>query len=621
MIKKFLTVLFFSFLILNCTFYIVHSPVLAKDFSSFYNTTYVFSNTGTAQVTQEISLANQKDNLYVSEYSFSTTGGKINTIEAYDKIGPLKTTINQKDKSTIITLQFNEKVAGKDKVLSFILKYKVDGLAKKEGNLWKITVPRLVGEQEIDDYQLHIKIPKQLGKVALVNPQPRERKDEGNFTLLSFSKDQVKNYGVLVTIGQYQTFNFSLLYDLSNPTSQTVLEQIALPPDTNYQTVYFSSIDPPPFRVEADEDGNWLASYLLTSKQNLTLKAEGSVNIYSEPKTSNFSEDFSPSDYLSNQKYWQVTDSQIQILAKELKTPENIYNYVVKNLNYDYSSINENVKRKGAIKALQEPEKSICTEFADLFVTLCRAAGIPARELEGFAYTENPRLLKFSINNDLLHSWPEYYDSKTKKWISVDPTWGNTTGGLDYFNKFDMTHFTFVIHGKNDSFPAPAGSYKILNDQTKQIFVSFGNEETISKEKIVKILNVYPSSIFSSKGNLLKIELGNSGGSALYSERVILNTIGVFYPSESLIENLPPFSSKEIGFSLIPPEQYKDYDLPIKINLGDKETSVIVRVKSLILRIILIGGGVLTIILLSLLFAIRKNLKAKNEIDHQKNIN
>ena len=92
-------------------------------------------------------------------------------------------------------------------------------------------------------------------------------------------------------------------------------------------------------------------------------------------------------------------------------------------------------------------------EFTDLFITIARSAGIPAREVNGFAYTENPDIQPLSLVNDVLHAWPEYYDSEKGVWIPVDPTWGSTTGGVDYFSKLDLRHFTFVVHGKDSTKP------------------------------------------------------------------------------------------------------------------------------------------------------------------------
>ena len=102
----------------------------------------------------------------------------------------------------------------------------------------------------------------------------------------------------------------------------------------------------------------------------------------------------------------------------------------------------------------------LCTEFTDSFVSLARVLQIPSREINGYGYTKNSTLQPQNTTTDILHSWPEFYDTSKKQWISIDPTWGNTTGGIDYFNKLDFSHIAFVRHGAEDSYPLPAGSYK-----------------------------------------------------------------------------------------------------------------------------------------------------------------
>jgi len=50
----------------------------------------------------------------------------------------------------------------------------------------------------------------------------------------------------------------------------------------------------------------------------------------------------------------------------------------------------------------------------------------------------------------------------------VDPTWGNTTGGVDYFNTFDFDHLAFVVKGISSTYPVPAGGYKLTGDENKK---------------------------------------------------------------------------------------------------------------------------------------------------------
>jgi transglutaminase-like putative cysteine protease len=56
-----------------------------------------------------------------------------------------------------------------------------------------------------------------------------------------------------------------------------------------------------------------------------------------------------------------------------------------------------------------------CTEHAALFVTMARAAGVPAREVTGLLWVEE--LGAFGG-----HAWAEV--ALAGMWVPVDPTWG-----------------------------------------------------------------------------------------------------------------------------------------------------------------------------------------------------
>lgn len=71
------------------------------------------------------------------------------------------------------------------------------------------------------------------------------------------------------------------------------------------------------------------------------------------------------------------------------------------------------VEQQGAEKALVSKEGD-CTEFSDLFVALCRAKGIPARNCDGLlAVNAGP-------NDTSWHKWAEFY-LEPHGWIAVDP--------------------------------------------------------------------------------------------------------------------------------------------------------------------------------------------------------
>jgi len=576
------------FFIFVFVFLFFPKEVSAKDFSSYYKTTYEFLNSGDAVVTHEISLVNKKDDLYVSQYSLSTVGAKISSIEAYDKLGPLKVKTTQKEKTILISLEFNDKVVGKDKAFSFILKYQSSDFAKKEGNLWQITIPKLADASDIDEYSLFLKIPNDFGKITYANPNFEKEEKDKNFSILTYSRDSLVNYGVLVTLGQFQTYDFNLKYLLENTSDSPVIENIALPPDTEFQTIVYDSLSPLPEKTEEDNDGNLIASYLLNPKEKKEIIASGSVNIFynSKVQLNNESNIDKLQTYLEPEKYWEVNSPEIKSLAEKLKTPEKIFDYVSSKLSYDYEITADKIQRKGALNTLVNPEKSLCGDFTDLFVALSRAAGIPSREIVGYAFTDNPKL---QLNeNDILHSWPEYFDFEKNKWTSTDPTWTNTSGGLDYFKKFDMSHFAFAIHGVSSMIPSPAGSYKPEGYSEKTVSVTLSKKGLLSKESSLGIDSLFPEKILSVYNNKIKVQIRNENGSYLSINNILFKDN--IKPIKEINENIKllPFQTISVDLNYSPKEQFKDYYQKIIMVYGNNEKSINILVWSSFLRILFI---------------------------------
>jgi len=247
-------------------------------------------------------------------------------------------------------------------------------------------------------------------------------------------------------------------------------------------------------------------------------------------------------------EYWQADDPLIIGLARSLKTASAIYRYVAETLTYDLERVRPNIDRLGAAKALENKESAICMEYTDLFIALARAAGIPAREVNGFAYTENPEIQPLSLVADVLHAWPEYWNAEKQTWVPVDPTWGSTTNGVDFFNKLDLRHFAFVVHGGDDpNQPFAPGSYKLGPNPQKDVFVNFGQLPT-DKKTMVQIL-ADPQKSIPFLDSKLKIIVKNPGPTAIYNLKT-----DVYFESDLAdtfyLDSLLPFASKSFVASI-----------------------------------------------------------------------
>lgn len=510
-------------------------PVFAtEEFIVNESVIYQINPSGQSLVEQKVELINRLPEIYPKEYRLALSGNNIHQISANDSGGNILQATDQKQNTTEILLRFNQPGVGKNQSTKFTLTYLINNFATKRGSTWEIILPEYQNLDQSNQFQVTIKIPKEFGKLTYSSlPSNTLNYNEIQNQVL-LNRQQLKNK-ILLSFGNYQIFDFLLTYYLENPSSSIIKTELAIPPNTETQKMTYRQITPPPKTIAVDQDGNWLAQYLLQPQQKITVLVDGQVRIH--PLSPSATTDLSdPEALVSEQPYWPVGHPKIQEIAKNLKNPKEIFDFVVSSLSYDYSQINSSRQRQGSLFAINYPQQSLCTEFTDLFITLARAKNIPSREIQGFAYTNNPKIKPLNLQADILHAWPQYYHSAKKTWVSVDPTWTKTTGGINYFNDLDLNHFAFVIHGQNSQYPLPPGAYK-SSDSLKTVSVDFAKEEINP--------SLLPLKISSNKSKIL---IHNPNGT-LYSQ-LTLNLDGS--PWSKNIDLLPPFGSLELDLPRLP---------------------------------------------------------------------
>lgn len=542
-----------------------------EEFVIDVNVNYSVQSTGITKITHTITLENAFSNLYAQSYLLSLEN--IDPINPVSFEGDKQLTLNKTEKNDTVSLQvnFDDAVVGKGKTRTFTISFEESSFANRTGEVWEISIPRLSEGNNFRSYNVNLIVPSSFGKEAYISPDPKSISAGENTINYSFDKVSIQKTGITAGFGKFQVFSFSLNYHLENPLNKKASTEIAIPPDTAFQKIYYDSLTPSPEEVYLDDDGNWLAVYILDPRERVDVVAMGTVQIYANPREI---QKFTSEDLRENLKeseYWQVNDPQIQNLAGTLRTPQAIYDFVSSNLSYSYDRVKPNVTRYGALMALNSPNDAICMEYTDLFIALARAAGIPAREINGFAYTENPEIQPLSLVADVLHSWPEYWDEQKQVWIAVDPTWGSTTGGVDFFNKLDLRHFTFVIHGVNDTMPYPPGSYKLGPSPQKDVFVNFGQlpKERISKPEInAKVKNSIPFT-----HTQISAIIKNPGPTALYNLEPAIFFDEVL-AERTIIPVLPPYASYEFKSRI--PFSFMGTKTPVKVVVvaGDTEVQI-----------------------------------------------
>ena len=429
----------------------------ATEFTTSFFSRYRIEESGNATVSHEIKITNNLAHIYPTVYTVHVTSDQLHNITASDQAGILPVKTQYSNGTTTIDLTISRPNIGLGKTQTLTLQYTAPDLVTFLGPNLALNIPRMSRANEHQNYTREVTVPPRFANLPhhfTPDPDQTTTSDQGEIYIFQGHP----NESLSLLFGDTASYRLNLSYSISNPTLSQTQTEIALPPDTPYQQIILHQIDPPPSSLRLDADGNWLATYSLGA--NATQEISVELFAVVSPVPLFFDPSLNSPKLIDSTNFWPTENSLIQTTAAQLQTAAHIYTYLIDYMSYDYSRVGKNNRRLGAVEALTSPTTALCTEFTDSFIALARSLEIPAREINGFAYTTNPTLKPQGTSLDILHSWPEYYDAPSSRWLSLDPTWGQTTGGIDYLHQLDFSHIAFVRHGLEDDYPLPAGAYK-----------------------------------------------------------------------------------------------------------------------------------------------------------------
>ena len=144
-------------------------------------------------------------------------------------------------------------------------------------------------------------------------------------------------------------------------------------------------------------------------------------------------EDDRREDFLKQERYIESDQDEIREIAAglegdtEMDVVRQIYDYVLDHMEYVVSGKDD----KGARVAL-ERGKGDCTEYADLFVAICRARDIPARVVTGYTVKVDTATSK--------HNWAEVYLQNRENMRMNDPD-----GTMAIIHQLDIKSIDAII--------------------------------------------------------------------------------------------------------------------------------------------------------------------------------
>jgi transglutaminase-like putative cysteine protease len=603
-IKRIKSFVLSIFLILYSSFSILSAaPTAHADTSNFdtsYAVTYSVNEDASTHAVIKVELKNTTTQYYASSYKLEVGFQTLTNLKASDPDGAITPKVTKSEDGNQIDLTFNDRSVGLGSVLPFTISFDTPDVAKKNGKIYEINIPGISNAADFSAFAVDVHVPKSFGQPSFIKP-------EGIGQNLHFTKEDLGKSGISIAFGSSQIYDFSLTYHLRNENVYPIETTVALPPNTNYQSIAIDDMQPQPETVKTDIDGNWLATYRLSPKAKTDIVATGKAQLFLNPKKESLSAE-QRKLYTKEQPYWQTTNATVKKLATDLKTPEAIYDYVVKTLTYDFSRVTDSKGRLGAVKTLSQPDSAVCLEFTDLFIALARSAGIPAREINGYAYTENSKQRPLSLVKDILHAWPEYYDDTQQTWVMVDPTWGNTTGGVDYFHTFDFDHFAFVVQGADSSYPITAGGYKYAGDENKKdVFVDFSKTDFTYQPQFSLTASL-PKSTLAGLPIKGSVDVKNTGNIATPAQVLIVSSTSLTpHEQEVVLDPIPPFGNKVISasFDKQPILTNKTHNLTIQV--ASQKITEQINIYPFFLSYWMLGGVVIVILIITVFRLTRRS--------------
>ncbi|MCA9381180.1 hypothetical protein KC678_02855, partial [Candidatus Dojkabacteria bacterium] len=279
--------------------------------------------------------------------------------------------------------------------------------------------------------------------------------DDGENRIIDIPQQDLLGKSVWIQLGTKQYFTFEINQTIPktnsvpfaiNTFSLPIPRDVASGPIT--QKVYYQKISPEPYSIYEDQDGNLIAQFRSSASQEEYIHIKGYAELEQDPnfdltnagKLEDIPEEFNR--YLEPGNYWEVDNETIMQTADTISDSDDVnqiiqdtYNFVINRIDYSFVKKYGLNERKGALATLNGGA-AVCMEYSDLFITLLRAQGVPARAAFGFGYGAAD--YESRSENRINHQWAEVYIPAQDTWINVDTTWGDFGGNLI---GGDLNHF------------------------------------------------------------------------------------------------------------------------------------------------------------------------------------
>ncbi len=436
-------------------------PVTAADselgYYEVYDWTFAIRDNWLLDVYGNITLVNTSSSSRITSVNWTIPSTDLSQVQVWDDVGPLSYTTTQLESSTRLEINFRGLEIRPHDKLAFYASYTAGGMVSGSGVEYKTALGGITtGDLRYDNYTVTLKGPPG-SYLFLSDPQLKLEENDPPTITYSTSVGAHENFGgVRVKFYKYPAhYKLTLEEHITNHatsfTTDMMLDTMLFNEEISWQFSALVSSNYPIKRMYVDQENNWHGVFEIGEvapgeTKTIRLELLYEVGIH-DPGVS--SQDVGlisdvPSylePYLQTDDKWESDNFMIQQRAIGVVVGQpNVYlaakqilESVVESLDYQVQ-----ISRQGALWALQNGVGD-CSEYTDLAIALARAAGIPARAMYGWGYSDD---------NIIGHAWPEFYLPNVG-WQPADPTWAETWG--DYFCRIDPIHLTRNVMGLSSS--------------------------------------------------------------------------------------------------------------------------------------------------------------------------
>ncbi|MCY6483351.1 transglutaminase-like domain-containing protein [Clostridium aestuarii] len=155
-------------------------------------------------------------------------------------------------------------------------------------------------------------------------------------------------------------------------------------------------------KILKQKDGQ---KYTVAEKQSINADIDNKREVYLNAiQTINWNKEMEPI-----KKAKELTNKAVNDREKV----EAVYDYIVKNIKYDYDKINKiSNDYVPNINDTFKTSKGICYDYSSLLASMLRSVGVPTKLVKGY---------KNDI--DTYHAWNEVYLKDSDTWVTIDTTY------------------------------------------------------------------------------------------------------------------------------------------------------------------------------------------------------